>query len=346
MNLFQSARLKLTAWYLFIIMLISVSFSFVMYRMINLEIERVARMQRFRVERRLLRDVLIPTFPNDGSTPSIPFADPDILEEAKNRTLYILLGLNTCILVLSGGFGYVLAGRTLEPIKKMLDDQEHFVSNASHELRTPLTALKSNLEVHLRDEKLTVTDAQQLIKESIEDVDSLTRLTERLLLIARPNAKKINYKKNISSDKVIESALKIIHPLAINKNIRINTKIKAIPIIADSESLVELCVILFENALKYSSFDSNISILSAKKKNLFELTISDNGIGIAKKDLPHIFDRFYQSDNARTHSENQSGYGLGLSIAKQIAQDHHGVITVKSTLNKGSTFTFRAPICA
>ena len=158
--MFHSARIKLTAWYLLIIMLISVSFSVAMYKVLTFELDRVERMQRLRIERRVPDMArIIP--------PEQPFRiDPDLVAETKNRLQLILLVINLAILASSAVAGYFLAGKTLRPIEKAMEEQKRFVADASHEIRTPLTALKTSMEVALRDKKISLSEAKEVLKSN------------------------------------------------------------------------------------------------------------------------------------------------------------------------------------
>src|SRR5579871_1666254 len=130
--MFESARIKLTAWYLLIIMLISIFFSLAFYNAATREIRRVIRVQEFRSANTLLLPI-----------PAQRIKD---VEESEERLRLILFLINGGIFFLAGGAGYFLAGRTLRPIKIMVDDQNRFITDASHELRTPLTSLRSEIE--------------------------------------------------------------------------------------------------------------------------------------------------------------------------------------------------------
>ncbi|MGB3094282.1 MAG: hypothetical protein WBB49_00130, partial [Microgenomates group bacterium] len=142
MNTFYHARLKLTLWYLLIIMSISLAFSVLIFRAWTVEIERFERAQRFFIERRLQEGSLnVPPPPEDRRL--FLFGNqnlnPELIAETKQRMLLILLGANAAILVTTGYLGYFLAGRTLKPIRAMIDEQNRFITDASHELKTPLT---------------------------------------------------------------------------------------------------------------------------------------------------------------------------------------------------------------
>lgn len=343
--MFRSARIKLTFWYLLIIMLISISFSVVIYKMLSNEMDRFTRVQRLRIERRLHEgDFLIPELRPDNSLPPSVVMDPDLLSEIKSRLIMMLVLINGSILVFSGGFGYLLAGRTLKPIKEMLLEQNRFISDSSHELRTPLTSLKSALEVNLRNKNLTIRDSKNLIVESIDEVNKLQSLTDDLLQLAqyqKPNG----YGKfeKIQVLQAVNDAIRNVDPIRKKKNIIIDNKVENQEIEGNRYGLTELIVILLENALKYSPEKTKITIKTQPKEDWMGISVSDQGIGIARKDLPRIFDRFYRSDAARTKTEFQ-GYGLGLAIAKKIADIHHGEITVKSRQGAGSIFTVFLPV--
>ena len=163
--MFHSARLQLTAWYLLIIMLVSIIFSVAFFNLSTREIQRVMRRQQFRQQ--LQNDTLI--------TPNIGFSGPTVedLKESEDRLKLILLLINTGIFVLAGGGGYFLAGRTLRPIQEMVDEQNRFITDASHELRTPLTVLRSELEANLLGNHMSIHEAKKLIKSNLEEVINL-----------------------------------------------------------------------------------------------------------------------------------------------------------------------------
>ena len=140
---------------------------------------------------------------------------------------------------------------------------------------------------------------------------------------------------------VVEAALKKVIPLAKQKNIVINNQIEDYVLEGENQSLTELFVILLDNAVKYSENNKQVKLTSRKIDHHVVITIIDQGIGINKKDLTHIFDRFYRSDKSRSKI---GGFGLGLSIAKEIVESHQGTITVASTPSKGSTFIVKLSV--
>lgn len=334
--MFRSARIKLTAWYLLVIMLISFSFSMVIYRGLTSELNRVEAMQRLRLERR---------FPDRRGENLAPFyLDPELVAETKERIIMILAVINLSILGASAAAGYFLAGRTLKPISEMVEEQSRFVADASHELRTPLTSLKSEIEVGLRDRSLKLKETRKLLASNLEEVNNLQTLSDSLIRLTR-------YQKGengmvitqISLKTIIEEAVKKVAGLAKSKNIRIITPVGKISIEGDKSALVELFTILLDNAIKYSPQKTEIKVKAEKTDGFVHIQIADQGVGIDKEDIPHLFDRFYRADKSRTKL-GSFGYGLGLSIAKEIVERHNGSIKVESQINKGSVFTVQMPL--
>lgn len=338
--MFQSARLKLTSWYLLIIMLISILFSLVIYTISDNEIQRVIR--RIQIQTQLEDNNFFFSPP-----PNLPRLQE--LEEAEGHLKITLVLINIAILVLSGGAGYFLAGRTLKPIKEMVDEQNRFITDSSHELRTPLTALRSEMEAYLLEKNLKINESKELIKSNLEEVINLQYLSDNLLQLAQfmPSGQKsANLKQTfqkITVSAIINDAIKKATPLARNKHINIISNITDATFLGEKSSLIQLLIILLDNSIKYSSDNTDIHISTVITSQTVKIIIEDNGIGIDKKDLPHIFDRFYRADKSRAKSEIP-GYGLGLSIAKKIIDMHNGTINVKSKINKGTTLTIELPI--
>jgi two-component system sensor histidine kinase CiaH len=336
--MFEKARIKLTAWYLIIIMSISIMFSAAIFSVLNHEVNRFARAQQFRIEHRLQNEP-IPPFEN---LPPITY--PELIQESKQRLLFSLILINGSIFFIAGGLGYILAGRTLKPIADMVNEQYRFITDASHELRTPLTSLKSAMEVNLRDPHLTLPSAKTLIRENIDEVDRLQSLSDSLLVLAQnKNQNEDDMKEIVSLSFVLQGAIKKIKPLAVKKHITLTSEeMKTISCRGNQQKLTDLFVILLDNAIKYSPKNSEVTVTTQHVDGNVKIQVKDSGIGINKNDIDHIFDRFYRADSARTKTD-ATGYGLGLAIAKQIAQSHHGTITVQSVIKKGSVFTVTLP---
>ncbi len=331
--MFNSARVKLTTWYLLIIIFVSIAFSLVIYRGLTGEVNRAVRLERFRSERRHSAVRL----------PSPVFLDPNFINEIKRRIVFGLMIINGVIFIGAGALGYFLAGKTLSPIQEMVEEQNRFITDASHELRTPLTALKSSLEVNLRDKNLTIENAKKTMSESIEDINDLQRLSDSLLNLSQYQKPFFSANiKDISLNVCINKAIKKVTSLAKQKQITIKKNVEEINIKGIEDDLTNLFVIVLDNAIKYSPKKTSIKIYAKKTNNQTIVEIKDQGIGIEKKDLPFIFDRFFRADQSRS-KEKVIGYGLGLSIAKKIVLNHHGKILATSQVDKGSIFTINFP---
>ncbi len=177
--MFHSARLKLTFWYLVIITFICVIFSLVIFSGINSEISRFEHLHQLRIEREQ-NDLPSPIFPR-----RIAYIDPDMIAETRQRITIVLILINLGIIAISGGFSYFLAGRTLKPIQEMVDEQNRFIGDASHELRTPLTALKTSMEVTLRNKNMTIDQAKETLNDGLGEVNDLKTITDNLLLLTQ-----------------------------------------------------------------------------------------------------------------------------------------------------------------
>ncbi|MCX6796672.1 MAG: HAMP domain-containing sensor histidine kinase [Candidatus Falkowbacteria bacterium] len=333
---FKSAYLKLTLYYVLIVMIISLVFSLTIYNISLREIDRGLGRQM-----RALREL-----PDDSQLP-FPFQDLERIkleqQEATNNYLRLnLIYFNILILALSAVISYFLAKRTLRPIEEMVLAQNRFIADASHELKTPLTAIRTEIEVNLRNKKLRLEDSKKLLASNLEEVGKLETLSNALLNLAKyQQDAKLEFKK-LSLTEIIVEAYEKIEKIAQEKSIKFNNNFKEVYLRGDKQSLVELFVILLDNAVKYSPKNSKVLISVEKTDKHVTVMVKDHGIGIKASDLPHIFDRFYRADHSR-NKEKADGYGLGLSIAKRIVKLHSGIIICQSSPEKGSQFIVKLP---
>lgn len=331
--MFKKAIVRLTAVYLSIIMVISIFFSINIYLLATRELDRGYGRN----------NQLITNAPNDlpgWLKRQLLENSKSIIDEARAKVFVALLITNLGVLVVGGWISYVLARRSLEPIEEAHASLERFTADASHELRTPISAMKSEIEVALMQSKISDKEARQLLTSNLEELDVLTKLSDNLLTIARLGNQQLTLKKQLLSP-VIQESIDRVLPLAEKKKILINNKVdEKLCGLINQASLVEVLVILLDNAIKYSNNKTTIIIGSNKKDRSPEIYVEDQGRGIAKTDIPFIFNRFYQADTARS-SQNKSGHGLGLSIAKQMVDKMNSTIRVSSKWGKGSKFTIQ-----
>jgi len=240
--------------------------------------------------------------------------------------------------------GYFLAGRTLHPIKVMLEEQNRFLADASHELRTPLTSLKSEIEVNLRDKNFNFQNARLLLQSNLEEVNHLQILSDNLLKLTQYQKGNLALPlAEISLPEISKEAVKKINGLAKDKNIIIHNQVTDCALTGNKTTLVEMLVIFLDNAIKYSSKNTAVMLSIKKTDGKIIIYIKDEGQGIEEKDLPRLFDRFYRADKSRAKSET-NGYGLGLSIAKEIIERHQGSVLIKSKIKEGTTVEVTLPV--
>ena len=221
-----------------------------------------------------------------------------------------------------------------------------FVSNVSHELRTPLTSVKSYLEA-LDEGALSEPVAPDFIKVSLDETNRMMRMVSDLLSLSRID--------NATSHLDIElTNFTAFITFILNRFDKIRSQnddkkyeiirdypINSIWVEIDTDKMIQVIDNIINNAIKYSPDGGKITVSMKTTDTQMILSISDEGLGIPKKDLPKIFDRFYRVDKARSRA--QGGSGLGLSIAKEIIKQHNGFIWAKSEYGKGSTFTIVLP---
>jgi signal transduction histidine kinase len=331
MQMFHNAAVKLTLWYLLIIMVLSIGCSLALYHVSQNELARNNRRQS-----NFFNGFLGPTDFNDYNHLRRTQLSEDLDHLRNNLILF-----NVAVLIGGGAVSYALARRTLRPIEESLESQSRFTADASHELRTPLAAMQTEIEVALRDKTITKDQTIQLLKSNLEEVEKLKALSDGLLKLASENGDTF-IREPLSALDIIEEASQRNAKAASSKKITIKQNIKDVQFDGDRQSMIELVNIFIDNAIKYSHPGSEVRLTASRKDKDLLISIADHGQGIKASDLPHIFDRFYRSDPSRNKNQAE-GYGLGLAIAKKIVDLHEGKIEVRSAPDKGTNFTIYLP---
>lgn len=266
--------------------------------------------------------------------------------DARDRQLralaWVLIAGGLAGVLLSTAGGLWLAGRALVPIRRSLETQRRFVSDASHELRTPLAAIKANNELLLMHPESTLAENSDQVEAIAVEVDQMAGLVADLLTLARADEGRLAVQREpLDLAQVAGEVVRDLGALAEARQVRLAADITAAPTNGDVQRLRQLATILVENALKYTPAGGVVTLRCLRRGRRVELSVSDTGPGIAMEHQRRIFDRFYRIDEARARTAG--GSGLGLAIARWIAEVHGGAIAVESTVGKGSTFTVRLP---
>lgn len=228
--------------------------------------------------------------------------------------------------------------QTLERLERLFTTQHRLLADVSHELRTPLTTVRGNIDLMRR---MGTMDPESMA--AIQDeLERMTRLVGDLLLLARADSGGLPlHWRAVELDNVLFEVYRQVSLWDRGVTVVV-TAVDQATVHGDPDRLKQLLLNLIDNAIKYTPRGGKVELSLAKEGGWTTITIADTGIGIPKEDLPHIFERFYRVDKAR--SRIQGGSGLGLSIAKWIADAHDAIIKVNSEVGKGTTFVVKLPI--
>ena len=251
-------------------------------------------------------------------------------------------------LVLASAIGIVLgalaailmASRSLRPISRAFQRQREFVADASHELRTPLTLIRTNVEAWLRRSNgATRTYARSIV----EEVEQLNRIVGDLTTLALADARQLRLDpRPMELNEVVKGLIVQATPLAEERGVQLRPDLNGgVRVDADLGRVRQLLLILIDNALTHTPSGGQVSVGVIRQNGRAHVTVTDTGEGIPSGDLPHIFERFYRADKARTRESG--GTGLGLAIAKWIVDAHKGEIGVKSAEGKGTEVDISLP---
>ncbi len=338
MNPFRSARLKLTVFYFAILVVFSLLLTFGVWSVTDHELSRGDTAQRGALHQLFERY-------NDSTPGADNFAPPgdryfaQTQQKQSNTTRQNLnrdfVLLNLTLLAIGAVLSYWYAGRTLRPIEAAHEQQKRFTSDASHELRTPLTAMKLENEIFLRQKEFTPADARQLIASNLEEVDRLERLATNLLALNQYEQGTVPHAQTNITE-VVNEAIASVKRHKEARGIAFAADVQPAQVDINQESIIQLLGILLDNAVKYGPRESTVEVSGALHGDNYALTVRDHGPGIAEADLPHIFERMYRGDKAR--SSRVSGHGIGLSLARQIAAANDATLEAHNHPDGGAEF--------
>lgn len=256
-----------------------------------------------------------------------------------------LLGLAVFLIIFATGAGYLLSGRAMIPIRHAYAMQQEFVADASHEIRTPLSVMKSSVEI-LNEVKDSLPEFHRKVLHGMDDeINRMSSMAENLLALARSDAGQAAtvMDRMDLAEAVLQVVLRM-KPLADQQNIDLEAVSvpESLYIHGDEKRLKQVFYILIDNAIKYTPGEGAIDVeFKQPSEHEAVIRVKDTGQGIPEKALPHVFERFYRVDKARSRA--LSGNGLGLAIARLIVEEHRGFIDVMSKEGQGSIFEVHLP---
>ena len=221
--------------------------------------------------------------------------------------------------------------------RELYKAQQRFVSDASHELRAPLTSITGGLQLLERYPDLAGEEQTQILRESRAEVWRLSRLITDLLTVARGDAGVVTQHEAVDLHLLLRRAWEAAQRLSVDHHFEL-VSLEPCRVVGDSDRLMQLAVLLLENAIKYTPSGGSVSLSLRCTGHEIEFAVTDSGVGIPPEDLPQVFERFFRSSKAR--KDDPGGTGLGLAIARQIAIDHGGQLRLESVVGVGTTATF------
>jgi signal transduction histidine kinase len=260
--------------------------------------------------------------------------------DALSRLVRQLVLASAIGIVLGALASLLMASRSLRPIGRAFQRQREFVADASHELRTPLTLIRTNVEAWLRRSNGTT---RVYAKSIVEEVEQLNRIVGDLTTLALADARQLRLDpRPMELNEVVRALIVQATPLAEERGVQLRPDLNGgVRVDADLVRVRQLLLILIDNALTHTPSGGEVSVGVIRQNGRAHVTVTDTGEGIPTGDLPHIFERFYRADKARTRESG--GTGLGLAIAKWIVDAHKGEIGVKSAEGKGTEVDVSLP---
>jgi signal transduction histidine kinase len=267
-----------------------------------------------------------------------------VQENALSLLLMLLLSVGGVALLGAGLGGLFLASRALAPARLAWTNQQRFIADASHELRTPLTLLRADAEVLLRSREHLGTEDAALLEDIVAEASHMATLANNMLMLARlDNSSSHREHEVVNLADVALVGARRVQALADQVGVTIQVEQAGTAYVIGDPALLEQAVLaLLDNAIKYNRRGGRVIIHTSVRDEQALLEVRDTGIGIAAEHLPHLGERFYRVDKAR--SRQVGGTGLGLSIARGIIVAHGGMLTLDSIPDQGTTVTFSLPL--
>ena len=261
------------------------------------------------------------------------------------RYMFILLGATLGIFLIA----FLLSRWMVQPVERSWEQQRRFVADASHELKTPLAVIMANTQILERGDTV-LPEGRRWVKSTADEAAHMKGLVEELLELARTDevtagSKDIKNSDPVDFSSLVENAALEFDAVAFERGCTIEDHVEeGIYVKGDQDWLFRLCKILVDNACKYASEGTAITVKLSREAKRCVFEVNNKGAVIDPEDIPHLFERFYRTDKARSRDSQAGGFGLGLAIAEGICTSHGGTISATSTEADGTTFTATLPI--
>ena len=262
-------------------------------------------------------------------------------DRIKHGLLLALFVAGVGFAVVSGVISWWLAGRSLQPTQHIWERQQAFIANASHELRTPLTLVRVSAQVVQRS---IAPDSphRQLLEDVMSETDYMSKLVDDMLLLSRLDADQLKLDLcTIQLSDLLSQIQRPFNSLADTRGVSVRIDRSEGVVLADPIRLRQVLLIVIDNALRHTPAGDSIILDSRVREGVVHISVTDTGQGIALEDLPHVFERFYNANNANANGSGGDwrSAGLGLSIAKPLVELHQGAMTIDSTPGIGTRVT-------
>ncbi len=279
-----------------------------------------------------------------GDTAYVAYADMSSIQGWQQlAVILVLAGLGALVVFFI--ISLYFSRWALKPVEESWTAQKNFVADASHELKTPLTVILANTSLVQKHADSSVASQSQWLESTEHEAKRMQGLVDDMLTLARldEGLPKSHQFSQIDLSTIVEGTLLQFESLAWENSITITDQVEEDIVLQGDEGKIDRLVnTLLENACKYAGKGGQVNVLLKREGNQALFSVSNSGAQIPAEDLPHVFDRFYRADKARTHSD-AAGHGLGLSIAAKIVEAHHGSIGAASD-NKLTVFTVKLPL--
>lgn len=276
----------------------------------------------------------------------IAFADVSAFAAEIRNNVLMLLGLWIALMLVLFGITFFLSRYVTRPVERAWEEQQRFIADASHELKTPLTIIMADASILAQNPQATVGEQSVWVEGISAEAERMQQLTEDMLTLAQADASSgaSSVFSEVDFSSLVQGQVLQFDAVAFERGLTIDAELEeGLRVLGDERKLENFVKTLLENACKYAEVSSAIEVSLQHKKGNAVLAVRNTGAPIPAEDLPHVFDRFYRSDKARTREGETASFGLGLSIAQSTVHMHGGAIEVSSD-EQATIFTAQLPL--